>query len=134
MRSAALADDKTGAQIGNQLFRQVGIGNRFLHGDPGIGMALGHEAQDLAIDQRFDVEVTHGTGDLRAQALLRIFGLKGNARTAFTQAIQDFGLVVAQAGDDTQTSYYYTTHYRVLPNARKMSSILTITLRSYLCG
>ena len=79
-------------------------------------MAIGHEAQQLAIDQCRNIQVFDGAGNLRTQAMLGVFRLECNARTPFAQAIKDFSLVVAQAGDYSHASDYYTTHYRVLPN------------------
>ena len=55
MGGAAGTDDQSRADVGHQVGSQLGIGDGLLHGHPRVGMAIGHEAHQLAIDERLNV-------------------------------------------------------------------------------
>jgi hypothetical protein len=52
--------------------------------------------------------------NVRAQALRRIFRLKGDARAALLQAVQNLGFVVANAANNTHSGDDDTTHVAIL--------------------
>ena len=55
-RRAAAAGYDAGADVGNLLFGQAGMGDGFFHGDVGIGRRVAHKAQDFAVDVFFGVD------------------------------------------------------------------------------
>ncbi len=65
--TAARARDQAGTQVADLGFVQPGIGDRVAHGQVGIGRGIAHEALELAIDQRVQVELDRAA-DPAAQA------------------------------------------------------------------
>ncbi|MCY1429133.1 hypothetical protein D9M71_450370 [compost metagenome] len=111
--SAAGAGDQAHARVGDLLGGQAGVFDGLLHGQVGIGSGIAHEAEDLAVDQLFKVQV-HGAGNLAAQTHLRVGGVVADTGTAGAQVLGDGSFVIAQAGDDAQASNHDATHADVL--------------------
>ena len=55
-RCAAAAGYDAGADVGNLLLGQPGVGDGFFHGDVSIGRRVAHKAQDFAVDVFFGVD------------------------------------------------------------------------------
>jgi hypothetical protein len=85
------------------LFGQAGVSNGVFHGQVGVSRCVADKAIDLAIDQLFKVEVD-GAGNLAAQTHFGIFRIETDARAACTQVGGNGVFVIAQAGNNAQTS------------------------------
>jgi len=64
-----------------------------------VGRAVPHEAAQLAVDRRVEVDV-RAPSHLAAKAQLGVLGHRHDARAALAQRGQDFVLVQADAGND----------------------------------
>ncbi|RMO46924.1 hypothetical protein ALQ40_101305, partial [Pseudomonas syringae] len=114
-RGAAAAGDQAGTHVGNLLFGQARIGDSVFHRQVGIGCRMADEAEDLAIDQLFQIQVD-GAGNLAAQTHFGIFRVEADARAVSTQVSGDGLFVIAQAGNNTQTSDNDAAHASTLRN------------------
>ncbi len=81
--------------------RQARLGDGVLQGDMGIGRGIAHEAQLLAVDARFQVDVGHAR-HLAAHAQLGELRHGTDARAALAQRGLHGGEVVADAGNDAR--------------------------------
>ena len=99
-------------RVGNVIQTETGVLHGLLHRQ-GVGGGVTHEAQDLAVDQLFEVQVD-GARDLAAQPHVRIGLVEANAGAPGAQVAGDGLFVIAQAGNDTQASDHDATHADVL--------------------
>ena len=89
--------DDADARVGDGIGRQAGIGDRVLHRHVGVGGGIGHEASQLAIDARLEIDL--GTpGDMAAETVFDLFRIDPDAGAALAQRSRDAGAVVAEAG------------------------------------
>ncbi len=107
--SATGTGDQAGTLVGNLLFGETGIGNRLRHGDVGIGRSIPHEAQLLAIDVVFEIDVDNA-GHVATEAQLGVFLFAADTRTSFAERFQDLLAIIAQAGNNAQPGDYHSTH------------------------
>lgn len=107
--SAAGAGDQAGAGVGNLFRSQAGVLDRLLHRQVGVGGGIAHEAEDLAIDQLFEVQVDR-TGNVAAQAHLGVGRIEANAGPTRTEVGGNGVFVIAEAGNDAQTGDNDATH------------------------
>ena len=107
--SAAGAGDQAGAGVGNLFRSQAGVLDRLLHRQVGVSGGIAHEAEDLAIDQLFEVQVDR-TGNVAAQAHLGVGRIEANAGPTRTEVGGNGVFVIAEAGNDAQTGDNDATH------------------------
>src|SRR5690606_30661654 len=88
---------------------QAGVGYGVAQGDVAVGRRVAHEALELAVDHRVQVQV-HRTADLAAQAVLGGVGQVADAGAPFAQRGRDGVQVVAQAGGDAHAGNGDATH------------------------
>ena len=94
---------------GNFVVFEAGVGYGLFHGNMAIGRAFSQEAQELAVDLSLQIDVD-APADLGAHAHFRIFGVESDAAAAFPQGLQHRILVVAQAGNDSDSGHYDASH------------------------
>ncbi|MOA06412.1 hypothetical protein D3C78_1260440 [compost metagenome] len=107
--SATGAGDQADAGVGDLFLAQAGILDRLLHGQVGEGGGVTHEAVDLAVDQRFEVEVD-GAGNLAAQPHVGIGLIEADTWAAGAQAGGNGLFVIAQAGHDAHPGDHDAAH------------------------
>ena len=112
-RSTTGAGHQADARVGDVIEGEAGVFHGLLHCQIGVGGSVTHEAQDLAVDQFFEVQVD-GTGNLAAQPHVRVGLVEANAGAAGAQVAGDGLFVIAQARNDTQASDHDATHADVL--------------------
>lgn len=88
---------------------QAGVLDRLLHRQVGVSGGIAHEAEDLAIDQLFEVQVDR-TGNVAAQAHLGVGRIEANAGPTRTEVGGNGVFVIAEAGNDAQTGDNDATH------------------------
>src|SRR5690554_1391130 len=101
--------NQAGTWAGDLLFGQAAVCNGLLHGQVGKSSSIPHEAQDLAVNQLFQVNV-YRAGNLAAQACLGVGRIETDTGASGTQAFSDCGLVRANAGNNANTGNNCTTH------------------------
>ncbi|RMP28588.1 hypothetical protein ALQ26_05977 [Pseudomonas amygdali pv. lachrymans] len=114
-RCAAAASDQAGTHVGNLFLGKTRISDCVFHRQVGISCRMTDEAKDLAIDQLFQIQVD-GAGNLAAQTHFGIFRVEADARAVSTQVSGDGLFVIAQAGNNTQTSDNDAAHASTLRN------------------
>ncbi len=107
--TAAGASDQAGAQVADLGLVEAGVGDGVAHRQVGIRGGIAHEALELAVDQRVQVELDLAA-DLAAQADLGMVGQEGQARTAFAQRARYAVQIVAQATGDAHAGDDDATH------------------------
>src|SRR5690606_36769461 len=83
-------------------FAQARLRDRVAQRDVGVGRRVAHEAAQLAVELRLEVDPGHAR-DLAAQAAVGEGLVEGDAAAAFVQRRGDRGQVVADARDDAGT-------------------------------
>ena len=107
---AVVLSDKTRAHIAHGFIRQPCIGDRVAHGDIGVRGRIAHEAFQLAVDLRIEVDVAHAS-HLAAKAELGVFGNRAYAAAALAQCIGDAGDIVAQRRNHAHASDNHAPHW-----------------------
>ena len=100
-RAAARAHDEAGARVRHLRRRQAGLGDGVFQRDVGVGRGVAHEAQLLAVDARFQVDLGLAA-HLAAQALLGELGHGAYAAPALAQRLLHSRQIVADAGNDAR--------------------------------
>ena len=98
--TAAGAGDQAGAWVADLGLVQARVGDRVTHRHIAVGGRIAHEALELAVDHRLQVQL-HRAADLAAQALLGVVGQEADAGAAVAQRRRYRVQVVAQARSDT---------------------------------
>src|SRR5690606_22510745 len=98
-RTAAGPGDQAGAGVAHVVVGQPRVGDGIAHRDVRIGGRVAHEALELAVDLRVEVDLRLAR-DVAAQAKLGIFGDETDAGLERAQRRRDAGLVVADARND----------------------------------
>src|SRR5690606_24477177 len=109
--AAAGTGHQAGARVADLGLVQAGVGDGVAHGHVAVGGRVAHEALQLAVDQRVQVQV-HRATDLAAQAALGGLGQVADAGTAPAQGGRDGVQVVAQAGGNAHAGDGDATHQK----------------------
>ena len=87
----------------------MGVGDRLLHGDVGVGQAVGEEPGGAAIDHGLPIDVRRGV-DLAAEAEVRILWGRDDPGTGLAQGGEHLIGVVADRGDHAHAGDGHSTH------------------------